>query len=250
MGPKISVITPVYREESRINALIDHIRVCGYGRDPEIVVADGGPGRETLAAIDRPGVVAAPAPKGRGRQLNAGVRASRGEILVFLHADCHLPAGAFEAITEALLGGAAAGAFRFGVRSRKWRYRLIEAGARLRNAVTRLPYGDQAQFTRRDVFEAVGGFPDVPIMEDVEFMRRVVRTYGRSKVALLPCRTLVSPRRWETEGALYCTLRNQFLLVSYLLGVSPERLAGYYPPLPGDGPGENDGGGCDREYGE
>ncbi len=241
MGPRISVIIPVYREEGRINALIDHVRMRGYGHDPEIVIVDGDPGRNTLAAVDRGGVVAVPASKGRGRQLNAGAAASRGEILLFLHADCGLPAGAFEAVTGALLDGAAAGAFRFGVRSRKWRYRLIEAGARCRNALTRTPYGDQAQFTRRDVFTAVGGFPETPIMEDVAFMRRVKRAYGRSKIALLPLRTLVSPRRWEAEGALYCVLRNQYLIVSYLLGVSPERLAGLYPPLPD---GESDGMPC------
>ena len=231
MNPTFSVIIPVLGEENRVNALIDHVRVVGYGVNPEIVAADGAADRGTLAAIDRPGVTAVPAKRGRGGQLNAGALAARGEVFVFLHADSRLPAGAFQAMTDAVLAGAAAGAFRLGIRSPKLRYRLIEAGAALRSALTRIPYGDQAQFVRRDVFEAVGGFPEIPIMEDVELMRRIKRACGRSRIALLPERVSSSARRWETEGAFFCTARNQFLLLSHLLGASAESLARHYPPF-------------------
>lgn len=231
MNPTFSVIIPVLGEEQRVNALIDHVRVVGYGVNPEIVAADGAADQGTLAAIDRPGVVAVSAPRGRGGQLNAGARAARGEVLVFLHADSRLPSGAFQAMAAALRDGAAAGAFRLGIRSKKLRYRLIEAGARARCALTKIPYGDQAQFARRDVFDLVGGFPDAPIMEDVDFMRRIKRACGRSRIALLPGRVSSSARRWEREGAFFCTLRNQYLLIRHLLGAPAETLARHYPPF-------------------
>jgi len=243
MNPTFSVIIPVLGEENRVNALIDHVRVVGYGINPEIVIADGAADQGALAAIDRPGVVPVAARRGRGGQLNAGARAARGEVFVFLHADTRLPSGAFQAMTAALGNGAAAGAFRLGIRSPKRRYRLIEAGAALRSALTKIPYGDQTQFVRRDVFEAVGGFPEIPIMEDVELMRRIKRACGRARVALLSERVSSSARRWEREGALFCTLRNQYLLLRHLLGASPESLARHYPPLAGkkSAAGDEDG---------
>jgi len=242
MNPTFSVIIPVLGEEKRVNALIDHVRVVGYGINPEIVVADGADDQGTLTAIDRPGVAAVSAPKGRGGQLNAGARAAKGEVFVFLHADSRLPCGAFQAMTAALQNGSAAGAFRLAIRSTKLRYRLIEAGAGLRSSLTKIPYGDQSQFARRDVFEAVGGFPDVPIMEDVELMRRIKKACGRAKIALLPERVSSSARRWEREGAFFCTMRNQYLLIRHLLGAAPEELARHYPPFSEDRADDGDDG--------
>ncbi|MFP5239953.1 MAG: TIGR04283 family arsenosugar biosynthesis glycosyltransferase, partial [Acidobacteriota bacterium] len=176
MSHAYSVIVPVLGEEARINALVDHIRTVGYGRRVEILVADGHPQRTSLSALERPGVLAVPAPRGRARQMNAAARHAGGEVLVFLHADCALPAGAFEAMDAVLdAGRCQAGAFDLGIRSPKWSLRLIARMASLRSRLTLAPYGDQAQFFTRAAFDALGGFADMPILEDVDIMRRARR---------------------------------------------------------------------------
>lgn len=230
MHPLFSVVTPVLGEADRINALVDHIRMAGYGLAVEIVVVDGDPAGSTLAALSRDGVLTLTAPPGRARQLNAGAVAATGDNLLFLHADTRLPAGAFQAAAAALNGPADAGAFSLSIRTQNPWLRLIAAGATLRSRLFSLPYGDQAQFVRRDLFLAMGGFPDIPIMEDVALMRAIVRAGG--KIAVLPQRVTTSARRWETEGIARTTLRNLTLLTLYTLGVPARRLARLYPSMP------------------
>ncbi len=230
LRPLFSVVTPVLGEADRINALVDHIRMAGYGLDVEIVVADGDPAGTTLAALAREGVVGLTAPAGRASQLNAGAAVAKGHNLLFLHADTRLPAGAFQAAAAALDGRAEAGAFSLAIRSKSPWLRCVAAGATLRSRLFSLPYGDQAQFVRSDLFASLGGFPDLPIMEDVAFMRAVVRAGGR--VAILPQRVTTSARRWRAEGLFRTTARNLTLLALYFLGVPPARLAGLYPTMP------------------
>jgi len=249
MPPRVSVIVPVLAEGARINALVDHLRVVGYGTSLEILVVDGDPAGSTLAALDRTGIVTLTAPRGRASQQNAGAAAASGDILAFLHADTRLPAGALTAITRALATGAHAGAFSLSIRSRSPWLRLVAAGANLRSRLFGLPYGDQAFFFRRDLFDALGGFPELPIMEDVALMRALARTGERP--VILPERVSTSARRWQAEGLLRTTARNLALLVRYLCGVPADRLAKCYPAMPellGSEGGENASGGQEGSH--
>lgn len=227
--PRVSVIVPTLGEQDRVNALIDHLRVIGYGLDPEIVVVDATPGQATLAAIARPGVIGLAHKPGRAGQLNAGAAASRGEVLLFLHADTRLPSGALADVVAVCRDGrAGAGAFSLGFATDRPLLRLVARLADLRSKLTRAPFGDQAQFIRRDLFFHLGGYPDIPIMEDLALMRLVRRAGAR--VVILPKRVATSARRYEAMGPLPCLARNLCLQALYLLGAPPAWLARFYPP--------------------
>jgi len=229
MRHSFSIIIPVLGEETGINALVDHLRALGYGWNLEILVADGHPGRTTLAALDRQGVVKVPAPRGRAMQMNAAASLATGQVLVFLHADTTLPAGAFQAMENVLADGkAVGGAFDLGIRSTRPSLTLIARVASLRSRITRVPYGDQAIFLTRRAFAALGGYQDLPILEDVDLMGRLKRA-GMS-IGFARGRALTSPRRWESEGVLRRTLCNWAILALHRLGVSAQRLAAMHPP--------------------
>jgi rSAM/selenodomain-associated transferase 2 len=159
--------------------------------------------------------------------MNCGAAKSSGDILIFLHADTRLPMNSLHQIAAAmedttLIGGA----FDLGIDSQRFAFRIIEKMASIRSRLTRIPYGDQAIFMRRNYFQSLGGFKDIPIMEDVELMQRIKRKRG--KINILKDKVKTSPRRWENEGVIFCTLRNWFLITLYLLGVKPETLAKLY----------------------
>jgi rSAM/selenodomain-associated transferase 2 len=225
-----SVIVPVLGEARRINGVIDNIHAAGYGLPIEIIVADGDPAGATIRAIDRHGVLGLTARPGRGSQQNAGAAVARGEYLLFLHADTRLPAGAFAEAARLLDTRAELAAFSLAIRSEKLLLRAIAAAATWRSKLCSLPYGDQALCLRRELFAAMGGFCDIPVMEDVELVRCLRRAGGR--VAISPLRVTTSARRWLAEGPLFATARNLALLTGYTLGVAPARLARFYPPRP------------------
>ena len=168
------------------------------------------------------------APKGRGAQMNCGAALTEGEILIFLHADTRISQEAVDRLHQEMKyrEKTVGGAFDLGILSSKKAYRLIEAMANLRSRMTRLPYGDQALFFRKKYFLDIGGFSEIPLMEDVEIMQRIKKRKGR--ISIFPVKVQTSPRRWEKEGIVYCTLRNWLLINLYLLGVSPSRLARFY----------------------
>jgi len=224
---RFSVVLPVWNEATVVNGTIDSVSSISGGDDCEIIVVDGSPGGETIKTIQRKGVRTLVAGKGRARQMNAGAAAARGEILIFLHADTTLPANAFRAIWTALeKEDFVGGAFDLSIGSDRVAFRIIERAASFRSRITRTPYGDQAIFVRRGYFDTIGGFREIPLMEDVDLMRRIRRQGGR--IRILPHRVQTSPRRWEKEGVLLCTLRNWSIRILYLLGVSPERLVRFY----------------------
>jgi rSAM/selenodomain-associated transferase 2 len=176
--------------------------------------------------VDRD-VTAVATEKGRGRQMNAGASAARGETLIFLHADTTLPDNALEKISRALENqDHVGGAFDLKIDSDRLFLRYVAARASLRSRCNRIPYGDQAIFIRKEYFDQVGGFREIPLMEDVDLMRRIKKD-GR-KIYILPDKVTTSARRWESDGAFYTTLRNQVIVALYYLGVSPCRLAKYY----------------------
>lgn len=226
--PEITVIIPVLGEQAVIGERIRRIRECETGEVPEIVVVDGDPAGGTLESIDDPDVVCLTSPRGRAVQMNRGAERASGPILLFLHADTDLPPGAFTMIRRTMEdASAAAGAFDLTIRSPRPVFRIIERIASRRSRLTRIPYGDQAIFIRASCFQGIGGYRDIPIMEDVELMRRIKRRGDR--VVFLDARVSTSARRWEKEGVLRCTLRNWVLISLYLLGVPAGRLARYYP---------------------
>jgi hypothetical protein len=147
--------------------------------------------------------------------------------LIFLHADTELPEAALKKInllinTKEYVGGA----FNLGIKSDKIIFKVIAFLASLRSRLNRIPYGDQAIFIRKEYFDQIGRYKEIPLMEDVELMRRV-KTSGK-KIKIFPDRTMTSPRRWEKEGILYCTLRNYMNQLLYSLGVSPHKLVNWY----------------------
>ena len=194
----------------------------------EIVVVDGGSRDDTVSiARSIPRVRVLEAPRGRGTQMNAGASAARGDVLLFLHADSSLPRDAAAWVERALAEpGVVAGAFRVRThadRGRNWLGPLLRL-ADLRSRTTRLPYGDQAVFVRREAFQRAGGFPDQPLMEDVELARRL-RRVGR--IRIVPAEVQVSGRRFLAQP-VRAVLAMRVFPTLYRLGVSPERLARLY----------------------
>lgn len=229
MGASFSVIIPVLHEEAAIGGAVERIRALARAHATEIIVVDGDPDGGTLRVIPDGVVRKVLSARGRGSQLNRGAKAASGEILLFHHADTILPPDAFDRIAKLLSDRAiAGGAFDLRIDSPHPVFRLIERVASLRSRLTRIPYGDQAIFLRRDCFRILGGFREIPLMEDVDLMRRL-RKSGR-RIAILDECVVTSARRWETEGAIYVTLRNWFLVTLFLLGVDAGRLVRWYRP--------------------
>lgn len=223
--PTISVVMPVLDEERRIGAaLADLATLDGVH---EVIVADGGSTDRTVEIARAAGARIVTAPRGRGPQLNAGAAVAVGDILLFLHADTTLPSDAARHIGRALARPEViAGAFRtwtIADEPRPWFAPLLHL-ADLRSRITRYPYGDQAMFVRTSAFRAAGGFPDLPLMEDLELSRRLSKQ-GRIHTCAASVR--VSGRRFVARPIVYTALVNIFPLL-YRAGVSPHALARLY----------------------
>jgi rSAM/selenodomain-associated transferase 2 len=196
------------------------------GFNVECIVADGGSTDETVQLAETAGAWIVRCAQGRGAQMNAGAAAASGEILLFLHADTELPDNWDFIIRSALKDpDVALGAFRFQVKDRLRGIRLVEWGTNLRSRLFRMPYGDQGFFLRRETFDRIGGFPDQPILEDVELVRRARRA---GKVITLPEAARTSGRRWRRLGVFRTTFRNQLILLGAALGVPLRKLRIYY----------------------
>ena len=214
-----SVIIPVYRDAAALERTL-----AGTDFSAAELIVSATREDSSLAELraSRKDIVWVDAPRGRAFQMNAGAAFARGDWLVFLHADTRLPAGWSESIEEASRDPqVAAGCFRFALDSESAAARVIELGVRIRVAVLGLPYGDQAIFVRRAVFEAMGGYAHLPIMEDVDLVQRL-RRRGRLFRSSRPA--ITSSRRWERDGWIGRSARHLLLIVLYFSGVSPERL--------------------------
>jgi rSAM/selenodomain-associated transferase 2 len=192
-----------------------------------VILVDGGSDDATIQVAARfPAVRLLASPRGRARQMNAGARAAWGDILLFLHADTWLPEGGLGAVSAALDDARVVGG-RFDVRFDSPRpvLRMIAFFMNLRSRASGISTGDQAIFVRREVFEMMGGYPDMPLMEDIELSRRLKR---RGRLATLPSRVTTSARKWEREGALRTMALMWALRFLYMVGVSPARLHRWY----------------------
>jgi rSAM/selenodomain-associated transferase 2 len=226
-GMKISVIIPVFHEDEKINEIIDAIKSAATDVQYDIIVVDGDSAGDTIKRIVDGNVIAMTAPQGRAMQMNAGAARASGDILLFLHADTLLPQKALTRIVEALsdkryIGGA----FDLEIRNRQWIFRIISRAASLKHRLTRVPYGDQAIFIRRNYFENIGGYAAIPLMEDVELMKRVKKRGWR--IIILSQTVQTSSRKWENDGIIYTIFRNWIIQALYLFGVPAERLVKYY----------------------
>jgi rSAM/selenodomain-associated transferase 2 len=227
---RVSVILPALNEEASLPAAIRSAREAGAD---EMIVVDGGSTDGTVEAARLLADIVIGRPAGRAAQMNAGVRSSSGDILVFLHADTLLPPGSLDAVRAAVgEGGISGGAFsvRLAVSPSSSLYRkaILRLTGRMigvRSRIFRTYTGDQAIFIRRDAFESIGGFPEIPLMEDVEFSRRIA---ARGKTVLLPVRISTSGRRWETFGPVRTILLMWGLRLAYSLGMPPARCAELY----------------------
>ena len=221
------MIVPVLHEAERINHLIGHLIQLDPEKMSEIIVVDGAPEKDTLLGIVDDKTRKISTEKCRAKQMNAGAFAARGEVLVFLHADTELPLSALKRLNEFINRNEyVGGAFDLGIKSDKRIYRVIAFLGSLRSRLNRIPSGDQAIFIRRNYFNKIGGYKDIPLMEDAELMRRMKRS--NKKIFIFRDRVMTSTRRWEEEGVTYCILRNWMLQILYFLGVSPHKLVKYY----------------------
>jgi rSAM/selenodomain-associated transferase 2/rSAM/selenodomain-associated transferase 1 len=225
--PELSVIVPTLNEAARIGSLVDALRVPGA----EVIVADGGSDDATREIAAAHGARVTIAPRGRGPQMNAGEAMARAPNLLFLHADTTPPPDFVGTVVRTLRDpGVAMGAFRFRLDRTSAILRAVEIAVNWRCTLFRMPYGDQAFFTRRDTFTRLGGFAPIPLLEDVDFVRRA-RRLGRVVVVGAPATT--SARRWNAAGVVRTTAINQACLLACSLGVPPARLAAWRHRLSG-----------------
>lgn len=221
MTSNISIIIPTLNEEHTLPSLHwlpDMVREC--------IVVDGGSRDDTVRVAHDLGFVVKRCTGGRGAQLNLGTAAASAPLLLFLHADTQLPSDFAHAVTQCLANPATAvGSFRLVVNKEGMAMRMITQGANLRSRFLQLPYGDQALFLRKETFDELGGFPELPIMEDYIFIRKAKK---KGRVVTLPQAVTTSGRRWQQLGPIRTTMVNQLILCAYHLGVPAEKLASFY----------------------
>lgn len=227
MKIRISIIVPVLNEEKTLGKTLSALSLTD---SEELIIIDGKSSDRTLSIAHEFTDKVFVTEKGRGHQMNFGAKRAEGDILLFLHADCILPEDGFKIIRETLKDKrVCAGAFHLGIDHPSFRFRVIEKAVHLRSCITRIPYGDQGIFMRKEVFEKIGGFSEICLMEDIEISKRLKRA---GKIAFVKPLMRTSPRRWLKEGLIYTTLRDWCLALSYtLLKVSPKKLIRHYKDI-------------------
>jgi len=224
---EISIVVPVLNESQRINTFLHHLKRQTLEHKAEIIVIDGAQDCGTISVINDSQIIRLSGPKGRARQMNTGAALAKGRILLFLHADTLLPDGALVKIAQAMkCSGYVGGAFEIEYDSNRPILGFIAWRNNMRCRVTRIPYGDQGIFIRREYFEQIGGYSQYDFLEDVDLMSRIKR--DGKKIHILKNRLKISSRRWEKEGIFYCMIRNQLMVTLFHFGVNPNKLARFY----------------------
>jgi rSAM/selenodomain-associated transferase 2 len=219
----ISIIIPTRNEADSVGRLLPELlTIPGV----ELLVVDGGSTDNTVDIAKSYDIQVLSTSPGKATQMNAGAEAAHGDILLFLHSDTKLAPGFVEQVKGALSQpGVSAGAFRLSIDGQGFGLRVIEWLVNFRSKALQMPYGDQGIFVTTDMFFSVGPFPPQPIMEDFELMRKLRRN---GKIEILPLHATTSARRWKKLGILRTTAMNLAIIIGYLFGVKPEKLADWY----------------------
>jgi hypothetical protein len=217
--PKISIIIPTLNEEENIAQCLASTQNAS---NAERIVVDGGSRDRTVEIALACGAKVLTSPAGRAQQMNVGAEAALGDLFLFLHADTRLPEK-FDGWVREILArpGIAAGAFKFRLDVSSRSLQIIERVANWRSRRLQMPYGDQAIFIRSALFREIGGFLEMPIMEDFELIRRLKR---KGRILTLPQPAITSARRWSMLGIWKTTLINELVVIAYYLGISPSRI--------------------------
>ncbi len=221
----LSIIVPMLNEEAGIDATLAAAREL----EAEIIVVDGGSSDKSVEIASTLADQIVPAPRGRARQMNAGAAVAQGDVLLFLHADTRLPATADRLILEAINDGADWGRFDLRISGKSRWFPVIAAFMNQRSRLTGIATGDQAIFVKCSVFEQIGGFPDLPLMEDIVLSQRLKAV---SRPACLRAKVTTAGRRWEKHGILRTILTMWWLRLRFYFGADPQQLAieyGYAP---------------------
>lgn len=222
--PTLSVIVPTLNEADVIGRTLVALAPM-RSRGHEVIVVDGGSRDATLSAVRGFSDQVLSAPAGRARQMNAGAAAAAGDVLWFLHADTRPPADADECIRDVVKSGAVWGRFDVQLAGRQRLLRLVERMMNLRSRITGIATGDQGLFVRRDVFEQLGGFPDIELMEDIVLSGSLKRL---ARPCCIPYAVVTSSRRWENHGILRTIVLMWRLRLAFALGADPAALARRY----------------------
>jgi rSAM/selenodomain-associated transferase 2 len=226
--PVISIVMPVLDEADGIVAALaalQPLRAAGA----EVLVVDGGSTDATVALATPLADRVIAAPRGRASQMNAGAAVARGEVLLFLHADTILPEGAMHLIAAAVSASRVWGRFDVAINGRSPWLPLVATLMSRRSRLTGIATGDQAMFVTRSAFTTVGGFPDLPLMEDIELSKRLLQ---HSRPACIAARVTTSGRRWERHGIWRTILTMWRFRLRYFLGADPAQLAREYGYVP------------------
>jgi rSAM/selenodomain-associated transferase 2 len=219
----ISVIIPTLNEEGNLAVAL---RQLADRPDVELIIVDGGSTDHSVEIAQKSTSYVFHARAGRAQRMNLGARHATGDILLFLHADTFLLPGALDEIQRRIISdGAVGGAFDLQIDSRRRLFRVIARVASRRSRWLRLPYGDQGIFVWRQVFEALGGFPEIPIMEDISFTRRLRRA---GRLTFIRSGLVTSGRRWSVHGVVRTTLVNWWVTMLFFLHVPPSQLRRIY----------------------
>ncbi len=220
----VSIIISAYREEDKVLKLVNMLSPAA---DVQLVAVLAEGDDETLEPQKNKAVTIR-AQRGRARQMNAGAKVATGGILLFLHADTVIDPVSFDNVRSALnKSNVAGGAYRIKIDAPSKGYEFLSAIVNFRSKWFKAPYGDQALFIKRSIYDKIGGFDDVPIMEDVRFVKAMKRL---GSLELLDDVAITSARKWESEGPVYMTLRNWSILLVHKAGINPEILVKWYYP--------------------
>ncbi len=226
MSARLSIVVPVLDEGAALHGFLEHLQPL-RARGHELICVDGGSRDGCVRGVEPLVDRLLETGPGRARQMNAGAAVAAGEVLLFLHADTRLPPGADRLVAAAVGGGHPWGRFDVRLSGSQWPLRWIERAMSLRSRLSGIATGDQALFVRRDVFDRVGGYADIALMEDLDLCRRLRRL---APPACLRQRVITSSRRWERDGILRTILLMWALRLAWSVGVPPRRLARIYYP--------------------
>jgi len=219
----ISVIIPTLNEQKKIEGLLSYLNKLDNSM--ELIVSDGDSNDETVTRAKKYATVVSAA-RGRGAQMNTGAKKAIGEILWFIHADCVPHPDSKNAIIYALARDeVVGGAFEYNLDGKGFLYRWTEFNSNFKNRIFKLFCGDMGIFVRRDVFLQMGGYKEIPLMEDMEFCKRLKKI---GDVVVLPQRINTSARRWEEEGKMKNLVRNWLLQIGWIIGFDPKILVKWY----------------------